>query len=248
MHTELWGAIILLGLIALFSWLESIHPARRFRKRDSLRVDLGSFLFSVAVVATAGPALRHALAGVHPGGGALLAWLRRVPTPVQLVLDVVIIDLMLYVLHRAMHTRLLWAVHRWHHSPRQIYWLSGFRASALHNLLFYAPQPLVGMLLFDFGPAELALVQGFGTFSTIVLHSNLNLRLGWLERIIVTPQYHRLHHVALDSGVSHGNYATVLFAWDRLFGTLAHAPLSEQMYPLGLGADERAAARMLIGV
>src|SRR5581483_11919719 len=45
-------------------------------------------------------------------------------------------DFTLYWLHRALHARLLWPAHRWHHAPAGLYWLSGMRASFAHNLLY----------------------------------------------------------------------------------------------------------------
>jgi len=48
-------------------------------------------------------------------------------------------------------------------------------------------------------------------------HSNLALRLGFLERVLVTPALHRVHHVPRTTERKLG---TVFVFWDALRGTL----------------------------
>jgi len=48
-----------------------------------------------------------------------------------------------------------------------------------------------------------------------------------MHRVLVTPQYHRLHHSA-DPGHANANFALMLPLWDILFGTFwdpADAPV-----------------------
>ncbi len=55
----------------------------------------------------------------------------------------------------------------------------------------------------------------------LVAHANVTLPSwlgGALERIIVTPGFHRLHH-ACDPRLHNANYGEVLAVWDRLFAT-----------------------------
>jgi sterol desaturase/sphingolipid hydroxylase (fatty acid hydroxylase superfamily) len=48
-------------------------------------------------------------------------------------------------------------------------------------------------------------------------HSNLGVRLDWVERVLVTPRLHRRHHVP---ATTQNNYGGIFTLWDRLAGTL----------------------------
>ena len=50
------------------------------------------------------------------------------------------------------------------------------------------------------------------------IHSNIKINLGPLERLIVTPQYHRIHHSRLPEHVDR-NFSDRLVLWDQVFGT-----------------------------
>ncbi len=61
-------------------------------------------------------------------------------------------------------------------------------------------------------PARSTLLWGF------FIHANVKWRFGWLEWIVVTPAFHRWHHVAGEH--QDMNYAALLPVFDYLFGTL----------------------------
>jgi len=50
------------------------------------------------------------------------------------------------------------------------------------------------------------------------LHANVRVNLGPLRHVIVSPQYHRLHH-SLEARDIDMNYAGTFAFWDRMFGT-----------------------------
>ena len=52
----------------------------------------------------------------------------------------------------------------------------------------------------------------------ILLHSNLRVSLGPLERIIATPQFHHWHHADQPEAYDR-NFGGQLVIWDRMFGT-----------------------------
>jgi len=53
-----------------------------------------------------------------------------------------------------------------------------------------------------------------------LVHTQYDIRLGWLERIMVTPAHHRVHH-ASNVAYLDQNMGMMLIIWDRLFGTFA---------------------------
>jgi len=65
---------------------------------------------------------------------------------------------------------------------------------------------------------------------TVFTHSNLRLPR-WLDRslrrLIVTPDFHRLHHCA-EREYTDSNYGGVLPWFDYLFGTASNRPWDEQ--------------------
>jgi len=69
------------------------------------------------------------------------------PLVVRLVLYYVLADLGLYGVHRLMHSRYFWRVHRWHHSPPYMYWLAGIRATVPNQVLFNLPFAFCAPLL-----------------------------------------------------------------------------------------------------
>ena len=51
------------------------------------------------------------------------------------------------------------------------------------------------------------------------IHANVRSNLGALSRVIVTPQYHRVHH-SIETRHFDLNYGERLTLWDWAFGTL----------------------------
>jgi sterol desaturase/sphingolipid hydroxylase (fatty acid hydroxylase superfamily) len=62
------------------------------------------------------------------------------------------------------------------------------------------------------------------------IHTNIDVRSGWLQYVINGPEMHRWHH-AKEVTDGHLNYGTKLAIWDWLFGT-AYLPhgLKPQAY------------------
>lgn len=52
----------------------------------------------------------------------------------------------------------------------------------------------------------------------MLFHSALRIRLPWLDRIVVTPQVHRIHH-SIHPEHYNTNFADALPIFDILFGT-----------------------------
>ncbi len=238
------AAILTLGVV--FSFWESWRPARTISRRADWRRDALALVVLVVGLNVSGLLLNALFKATGLNAALAEAPWHGWPRWVQVGLAILLIDLSLYWLHRAMHTSALWATHKWHHSVEHMYWFSGMRTSLGHALIFAVPQVLFGFYVFHFAAYELGIVAILGVFIQYFVHSNLTVRLGLLEYVIVTPQSHRRHHARLD-GVRHGNYATFFSFWDRLFGTYVDWRELPAEYPLGL-PDRDNVARMAIGV
>jgi sterol desaturase/sphingolipid hydroxylase (fatty acid hydroxylase superfamily) len=139
--------------------------------------------------------------------------------------------------HRALHSKWLWRIHRWHHAATDIYWLSGIRASLPQNLLYVLMSVVWGVALHV--PLELFGLGAIGgALGNHFMHTNLGFGWPWLERLIITPRVHRVHHHATERSTNFGAFLSV---WDHLFGTW-QAPdgqtpkvgISEQVHPVRL--------------
>ncbi len=129
----------------------------------------------------------------------------------------VLYDFCYYWLHRLGHERtLLWAAHVAHHQSEDYNLSTALRQTStgfLFSWIFYLPLFFAGV------PA--AVVVTVGSLNLIYqfwVHTQHVGRLGWFERVFVTPSNHRVHHAQNDCYVDR-NYGGVFILWDRLFGT-----------------------------
>jgi sterol desaturase/sphingolipid hydroxylase (fatty acid hydroxylase superfamily) len=144
-------------------------------------------------------------------------------------------DVLRYWLHRWSHEHgVLWRLHAVHHQPRKLYAANVFRFHPLDKALQFLGDTLPFILL-GVGPETLAyyfVVYATGGFFQ---HSNLDVRYGWLNYLVVGPELHRWHH-ARRIAESNANYAHTFALWDLLFGTYRR-PADRQVGELGLLDD-----------
>lgn len=238
------------ALVLLFEACERLWPARSLHRYADLNLDLLSFACALLfnrVATSAWTSLGESIAPLpllH-----VMQALQELPSAAKIVAAIVIIDFVLYWMHRAQHRNdYLWRTHAWHHSVEQLYWFSGFRTSFLHSFFYNIPQVLVPVVIFRLSPAEAGVGYSIGLLFQFWMHSNVRVNLGRLEWLLVTPDYHRLHHSASDWRGR--NLGVVLRIWDRMFGTYVDPAVAKDAYPLGLvpRAERKAMPRMLVGV
>lgn len=240
----------LFGLIILFSICECMWPAHRVDRYKDLKLDVLSFAFALAANRMVTPLILGAVGDAAPEFlQSTTDWLQGLPSPVRLVMALFIVDFLLYWIHRSQHRfGLMWRTHAWHHSIEQMYWFSGFRTSFFHSLLNNIPQVIIPMTVFRLSPVEAGAIYSIGIFIQFTEHTNWRLSFGPLNWLLVTPDYHRIHHAAtLHRGK---NLAATFRIWDMMFGTYVDPAKVEKDYPLGLGeqVDAKKIPRMLTGV
>ncbi len=165
------------------------------------------------------------------------------PFEYKIVFAVIFMDFLLYWLHRAMHTKLLWKTHWFHHSVTEMNWLKGSYTSATHISMYVAPQLIIGYYILGFTTLEMMGCIIAGYFIQLWQHANVSVNIGFLSYIFVTPQAHRLHHSL--SSVRNKNFGALFILWDRMFGTYAHP--SNEKYALGV-PKKYGLLRGLIGI
>ncbi len=141
------------------------------------------------------------------------------PRWLPLVLGVIVLDLAIYAQHRAFHSsRLLWRLHRMHHSDTAIDASTGIRFHPLEIGLSMLVK--IGVVVL-FGIPALAVLVFEILLNASSLFSHANLRLPpalepALRKLLVTPEMHRIHHSVLRHETD-SNYGNFFSFWDRLF-------------------------------
>jgi sterol desaturase/sphingolipid hydroxylase (fatty acid hydroxylase superfamily) len=126
-------------------------------------------------------------------------------------------DFSYYWKHRLCHERtLLWASHVVHHQSEDYNLGTALRqtsSSFLLSWVFYIPMFAIGV------PADVFIaVAAVNLLYQFWVHTEHIGSLGVLDRILVTPSNHRVHH-ACNAEYIDANYGGIFILWDRIFGT-----------------------------
>lgn len=140
------------------------------------------------------------------------------PVVLQFLEIMFLTDLVQYWVHRAFHRfGFLWSFHAVHHSAQVMDWLA---SSRMHVVEIVCLRGLTVIPMYVLGftrPALYAYLLLVYLLSGLV-HSNLRLRFGFIDRWLVTPRYHHWHH-GIEGEATDVNFAVHFPAFDRLFGT-----------------------------
>ena len=137
-------------------------------------------------------------------------------SPVAWITAFVLYDLCYYFAHRYGHEwRILWASHVAHHQSEEFNLSTALRQTSTGFLsaIFYIPLYVIG-----FPAAMLIAVGSLNLIYQFWVHTEHVRRLGIVDRILVTPSNHRVHHAKNPCYIDR-NYGGVFILWDRLFGT-----------------------------
>lgn len=138
-----------------------------------------------------------------------------------LVLDVLLLDFLIYWWHRANHeVGFLWRFHEVHHLDRFLDTTSALRFHFGEVLLSALARAGV-ILLLGFPFASVLAFEALVILAAVFHHSNLRLPAGLeraLARVVITPSIHWVHHHAVRADTD-SNYGTIFSFWDPLFGS-----------------------------
>ena len=129
----------------------------------------------------------------------------------------VIWDFCFYFKHYAAHNvRFIWAIHVHHHSSKHMNLSTSLRSGVfkgLYRYFFYIP-----IILMGFPPAMFFVIYGIGKLWAFFSHSRKLGNWGYLEKFLITPLHHAVHHSCNDQNLNK-NFGETLIIWDKLFGT-----------------------------
>ena len=154
-----------------------------------------------------------------------------------LLLDLLLLDFLIYWWHRANHeVGFLWRFHEVHHLDR---FLDSTSALRFHfgEVLLSAGARAVVIALFDIPIASILVFEALILAAAIFHHSNIALPAPLervLARVVITPSIHWVHHHKLRRDTD-SNYGTILSIWDPLFGSRSPTPRALTM-PIGVEA------------
>lgn len=157
---------------------------------------------------------------------SLFQWTADLSVGNRLILALLVGDFGSYWGHRWSHQwPVLWSFHSVHHSATEMDWLVNSRAHPF-DMVFTRFCGLVPMYLL--GLAQPTAVSAdptpfiymiFGNFWSFVIHANLNLRLGFLEKLIASPAFHHWHHTNQHPRLANKNFAAIFPFYDIIFGS-----------------------------
>jgi sterol desaturase/sphingolipid hydroxylase (fatty acid hydroxylase superfamily) len=205
----------------VFLPLEHRFPARPQQQRRVWAADLafatvGAWLARAGTIVVVGAALaaldrvapdQPLFAGVHDG---------RMRTGLDVACGLALFELGGYGYHRLAHkVPLLWRLHQIHHASESLDWLASFRQHPLEILLMtLAQNALLVLAGIPLGAHTIVVVML--KLATVFVHANLRVPDGPWDWFVATPRFHHRHHQL--GGVTR-NYASLLPAIDRMFGT-----------------------------
>jgi sterol desaturase/sphingolipid hydroxylase (fatty acid hydroxylase superfamily) len=134
------------------------------------------------------------------------------------IIAFIALDFSGYWVHRLSHQiNFFWNKHAIHHSSEEFNLACALRQSisTFVNLftVFLLPAALLGV-----DGKVIATVAPLHLFAQFWYHTVYIRNMGFLEKIIVTPAHHRVHH-AINPEYIDKNHSQIFIIWDKLFGT-----------------------------
>lgn len=224
--------VLLVGGISLgvlsTTWLyENILPKRMdwHEPTHEFKIDILHSLFSTGAVpavfksATMGGVASLGLSlservGLPQGMWNSLGF-DHLPLIMQSVMAVYVADFAWYWAHRAFHeSKTLWPIHEIHHSPARLnVWKAGVNHPLNAIISYSAMIGTLGLLGLPHEAFTLATVMH--ATNGFLQHSNADINLGWMDRVIAAAKVHRTHHSADPSEVNR-NFGNTVTLWDHI--------------------------------
>jgi sterol desaturase/sphingolipid hydroxylase (fatty acid hydroxylase superfamily) len=224
----IFGGILFIPLERLFPKRAEQHIFRTEWREDLLYYFISSMFVQIFAFTTFAPS-NFILDAIKIDG--LRAWIAGLPLIIQVIAIMIITDFVQYWLHRAFHrVPFLWGFHAVHHSAKAMDWIAGARMHFFEIIILRAATATPAFTL-GFSQEALQVYLLIVYVLSTFVHANINWKLDWLERFMVTPRFHHWHH-GIEKEAIDVNFAIHFPLYDRLFGTY-HMP--ENRWPEGYG-------------
>jgi sterol desaturase/sphingolipid hydroxylase (fatty acid hydroxylase superfamily) len=139
-------------------------------------------------------------------------------SPLVYIIAFFSLDFAGYWIHRIQHvTNFFWNGHIVHHSSEDFNLACALRQSISSIvrvfIIFLLPAALLGVPW-----SVIGVIAPLHLFAQFWYHTQHINKMGFLEKIIVTPSHHRVHH-AINPEYIDKNYGQIFIFWDKWFGT-----------------------------
>ncbi|MFI5619768.1 sterol desaturase family protein [Streptomyces sp. NPDC051567] len=209
--------LFLIGTMSYLAVLERLIPHRPDWHPSPRELGWYSahFLLTMAGGALAQVLVSSVVSTLSPPRPALPLW-------AEIPLALLTGSLAGYLVHRwSHHNRWLWRLHGVHHVPEKVNVANNGVNHVLDVLLAQAAvQFSLAFVGFSresvFAVGMFVLVQGY------FVHANIDVRIGRLNHLVVSPEQHRLHHSTDLSEAGH--FSSDLPLWDHVFGSFTWRP------------------------
>jgi len=206
-----------LGIIGTFLIVERLWPAQqRSLVARGHRHDLLLTIVNAALIAPLVTALTLSFVDVVRTGlpWIVLPRIGSLPRWGAIIVIVIAMDGVNWFVHLGNHrVRMLWRFHELHHSQEDMSVLTVFRTHPLIHVS-YLLALIPGVVLLANGAASVTVLVLYGGIVAFA-HSNTRLSFGPLGRVLVSPNYHRIHHQL--NGPQDVNLGFALTIWDQIF-------------------------------
>lgn len=242
---------VFLGVFLLVALAELAWPRRPLSVPKGQRwfCNISLVIVDTIFVRLAMPLMPTGMAVISRNQGWGVLNLLPLPGWLEMVMALLLLDLVIYLQHRAFHRLpLFWRFHRVHHTDLDLDVSSGNRFHPIEILLSLLIKAGVVVL---FGVPVMAVLIFEVTLNATSLFNHGNLHIPsvidrWLRLFLVTPDMHRVHHSVLPSETD-SNFSFNLPWWDRLLRTYRDQP-KEGHEGMSIGLKEfRAAERLGLG-
>lgn len=223
--------VTLAGVFATVAVCEALFPRRKLPGDVGWRWlnNVGLSVITISVVSLAQLALAVATAWwvEKLDFGLLQLW--QLHWLWAFLIAALVLEFADFLLHLAMHkVPWLWRVHAIHHSDTDFDLTLAYRNHPLAAIFLLMMRLPVIVLLG--APVSVVIVyESMRVAHDLFSHSNIRIP-EQIERrlrcLIVTPDYHRLHHSS-DRRFTDSNFSSTFSVFDYLFGTVSNKPYAE---------------------
>ncbi|MBM4208216.1 MAG: sterol desaturase family protein [Gammaproteobacteria bacterium] len=229
------------GIFAVMIAWEAVRPRRvqLVERKQRWPVNLGLALGNMMLMrfTIGGLAYLSALWAQENGVGLLAMW--PLPTGINVLATLLILDFAIYVQHIAMHKiPVLWRLHKVHHTDLEFDATTAVRFHPVEIVLSMLYKSAWIVAIGGHPGAVIAfeiILNGCATFnhSNVAIPEAIDRKLRWL---LITPDMHRIHHSA-EPVETDSNYGFSVSWWDRLCRTYTDRPkLAQDRLMIGLTA------------
>ena len=226
------GSTVILGAFEFFfgvkrekigHWFRNVGFGVLYAVLGALLAPTISYLMTTAVQALGGGWIDLRAIGFGGIAGDLTA----------IAVSTLIFDFFFYWLHRFEHmNQFLWQQHVVHHSDRLMAASTGALSSPAEVILipFFVGLPMA--VLFKMPAVNVAVLSTLPLAWLFVQHANFNLSFGPLWWLLVSPNFHRIHH-SVEKKHFDKNFALWYPVWDIIFKT-AYRPSKNEIPETGV--------------